>query len=95
MTREVKHLKEVVVARDPPVVHVFDIVEHGRRFYRTLAFSSDASLSLASTAPIGVRVDVDGNNVSNTMCPAVGPRRSRLQPVGTMLYLSDLLRYDV
>lgn len=52
--RTVKYLKEVVVAKDPPVVHVFDVVEHGRRFYRTLAFSSDASLSLVSRPPSGV-----------------------------------------
>lgn len=54
VTRDVKYLKEVVVAKDPPVVHVFDIVEHGRRFYRTLAFSSDAALSLVSRPPSGV-----------------------------------------
>lgn len=54
VTREVKYLKEVVVAKDPPVVHVFDVVEHGRRFYRTLAFSSDAALSLVSRPPSGV-----------------------------------------
>jgi hypothetical protein len=34
-------LKEVVVFRDPPVVHVYDVVSHGRRFYRTLVASSD------------------------------------------------------
>lgn len=54
VTREVKYLKEVVVAKDPPVVHIFDVVEHGRRFYRTLAFSSDAALSLVSRPPSGV-----------------------------------------
>ena len=27
--------------RDPHVAHVFDVVEHGRRFYRSLVFSSD------------------------------------------------------
>ena len=54
MTRDVKYLKEVVVAKDPPVVHVFDVVEHGRRFYRTLAFSSEVALSLVSRPPSGV-----------------------------------------
>lgn len=48
-------MKEVVVAKDPPVVHVFDVVEHGRRFYRTLTFSSDAALSFVSRPPSGVR----------------------------------------
>ncbi|CAM9876752.1 unnamed protein product, partial [Discosporangium mesarthrocarpum] len=52
--RERKTLKEVVVAQDPPAVHVFDVVEHGRRFLRTLVFSSDAGLSLASRPPSGV-----------------------------------------
>lgn len=59
ITRQVKYLKEVVVAKDPSVVHVFDIVEHGRRFYRTLVFSSDASLSLVSHPPVGVREEVN------------------------------------
>ena len=34
-------LCEVLVIRDPPTVHVYEIVEHGRRFYRTLVFTSD------------------------------------------------------
>lgn len=54
ITRDVKYLKEVVVAKDPPVVHVYDVVEYGRRFYRTLTYSSDASLSLVSRPPLGV-----------------------------------------
>lgn len=49
-----KYLKEVVVAKDPPVVHVYDVVEYGRRFYRTLTYSSDAALSLVSRPPSGV-----------------------------------------
>ena len=44
-------LKEIVVLRDPPTVHVYDIIESGRRHYRTIAFSSDASHSLASLSP--------------------------------------------
>ena len=40
--------KEIIVLRDPPVVYVFNIVEHGRRWYRTLVFASDASCSLAT-----------------------------------------------
>ncbi|CAM9225899.1 unnamed protein product, partial [Phaeothamnion confervicola] len=49
----------VVVYRDPPVVHVFEVVEHGRRFFRSLCFSSDASLSLHEMAPVGVMDDDD------------------------------------
>ena len=40
------HMKEIVVYRKPATVHVFDVVEHGRRFYRTLAYSSNPSFSL-------------------------------------------------
>ena len=29
--------------REPPVVHVYDVVECGRRWYRSIAFSSDAA----------------------------------------------------
>ena len=38
--------KEVVVLRDPPVVHVFDVLEHGRRRYRRQVYTSDSSRSL-------------------------------------------------
>ena len=40
--------KEIMVKRSPPVVYVFNVVEHGRRWYRTLVFASDASYSLAT-----------------------------------------------
>ena len=40
--------KEVIVMREPPVVHIFNVIEHGRRWYRSLVFSSDASCSLAA-----------------------------------------------
>jgi Ca2+-binding EF-hand superfamily protein len=39
-------LKEVVVYRDPPAVHVFDVESHGRRFMRSLVFTSSPPHSL-------------------------------------------------
>lgn len=42
----VRTLKEVVVIKDPPAVHVYNVIEYGRRFYRTLVYTSDASRSL-------------------------------------------------
>lgn len=39
-------LREVVVYRYPKVMHVFNVVEHGRRFYRKLIFSSDSYLCM-------------------------------------------------
>ena len=44
-------LKEIVVLREPPTVHVYDVVESGRRHYRSIAFSSDAAHCLASLSP--------------------------------------------
>ena len=37
-----KTLKEIVVFRKPKVVHVYNIIEYGRRWYRSLCYSSDA-----------------------------------------------------
>ncbi len=39
-------VKEVVVFRCPPVVHVYNVVSHARRFHRTLIFSSDNAFCL-------------------------------------------------
>ena len=44
-------LKEVVVLKDPPTVHIYDVVESGRRLFRSIVFSSDASHCLASLSP--------------------------------------------
>lgn len=43
---ETEQLREVIVWRQPPVVHVYDIIECGRRHYSTLIFSSDCRLSM-------------------------------------------------
>ncbi|CAE7697283.1 unnamed protein product [Symbiodinium sp. CCMP2456] len=40
-----RQLKEVFASRDPPVAEVYDIVEYGRQFYRSLAFCSDSRWS--------------------------------------------------
>jgi hypothetical protein len=44
-------LKEVVVFRDPRVVHVYNVVEYGRRFYRKLVYSSDATFCFDGSLP--------------------------------------------
>ena len=49
-------LKEILVLRDPACVLIFNVVEHGRRWYRSLVFCSHRSCSLADlplTSPIG------------------------------------------
>lgn len=45
-------LKEIICYRYPRVFHVYNVVEHGRRFYRTLIFSSDSNFS-PHDMPIG------------------------------------------
>ena len=42
-------VKELVCFREPLSVHVYDILEHGRRMYRSLVFASHSSLSLHET----------------------------------------------
>lgn len=42
---------QLVVHRTPPVVHLYDVVEFGRRFHRTLVFTSDAGWCLHDVQP--------------------------------------------
>ena len=39
-------LKEVIVWQNPPVINVFNVREHGRRFFRVLEYTSNMSLCL-------------------------------------------------
>lgn len=49
---EHRSLKEVVVFRRQQVVHIYNIIEHGRRFYRSLVYTSDSRWSLADLIPV-------------------------------------------
>ena len=52
-------LKEIVCIKEPPLVHIYNVIENGRRHYRTLIFSSDADFCLRSMQPTPViRYDV-------------------------------------
>ena len=44
-SRPLRQVKEVRVQRCPPLVELYDVVEYGRCFLRTLAFSSDSAWS--------------------------------------------------
>eukprot|EP01012_Entosiphon_sulcatum_P062087 TRINITY_DN8821_c0_g1_i1.p1 TRINITY_DN8821_c0_g1~~TRINITY_DN8821_c0_g1_i1.p1 ORF type:complete len:4205 (-),score=604.71 TRINITY_DN8821_c0_g1_i1:28-12642(-) len=50
-------VKEVVVFRARPVVHVYDIVECGRRFQRSLSFTSDLQWCLSAPQPSALVVN--------------------------------------
>ena len=40
--------KEVQVIKSPPVVHIFNLIPHGRRAYRSLIYTSDSRFSYHS-----------------------------------------------
>jgi hypothetical protein len=46
---------QVLVFRTPPAVHLYNVVEYGRRFYRTLAFTSDTGWCLQDVRPGNAR----------------------------------------
>ena len=45
-------VKELVCFREPLSVHVYDILEHGRRMYRSLVYASHSSCSLHETPDV-------------------------------------------
>ena len=49
---EYKTLKEVVVFRKQQCLHIYNVVEYGRRFYRSLVWSSDSRYTLTDLPPI-------------------------------------------
>ena len=49
---EFKSLKEVVVFRRQQVVHIYNVIEHGRRYYRSLVYTSDSRWALADLIPV-------------------------------------------
>ena len=53
-------VKEIVVFRHPPVVHVYNVLEHGRRYFRSLVYSSDARFCLHDMEPRLVLAKVHG-----------------------------------
>jgi hypothetical protein len=57
-------LKEVVVYRYPPVFHIYNVVEFGRRWFRTIIFSSDPVLTIHDMGFSTVNI----NNALITCC---------------------------
>ena len=45
-------LKELVVLRYPRAVHVYNVVPHGRRHFRSLVWTSDPAHCLRDLAPV-------------------------------------------
>eukprot|EP01012_Entosiphon_sulcatum_P004402 TRINITY_DN11719_c0_g1_i1.p1 TRINITY_DN11719_c0_g1~~TRINITY_DN11719_c0_g1_i1.p1 ORF type:complete len:3283 (+),score=530.28 TRINITY_DN11719_c0_g1_i1:870-9851(+) len=84
-------LREIVVHRHPPLVEVFNIVEHGRRFYPNLVWSSDGSRSLAEVRPAEVQPDpvvFQTGVVRPTL--AIGDLRKPAKPQPSLVILRNL-----
>eukprot|EP00760_Papus_ankaliazontas_P009215 PhM_4_TR13981/c0_g1_i1/m.81553 len=50
-SRSGRKLKEIVVFRDHACTHTYDVFSHGRRYYRSLMYSSDARFCMRSLQP--------------------------------------------
>ena len=90
-------LKELVVFRSPPVVHVYNVVSHGRRFYRTLIASSDNAFCLHDM-PCTLFLDgeeprlVAGDpRAPSAHAPSLVITRSLTKALGTQAYLPERL----
>ena len=44
--------KELIISRSPPLVHVYNLEEHGRRFFRSLVYSTDGARCLHHLPPV-------------------------------------------
>jgi hypothetical protein len=65
-------LKEVVAYRYPKVFHIYNVVEHGRRWYRTLVFSSNPNLALHE-------MKMSRQNINGNMCECSGDPKTIYQ----------------
>ena len=86
-------LQEVVVLRDPPVIHVYQWVEHGRYYYRSLVYTSDAEWALHTPSPTRVGLDPYHAQHSRLEVPSVtaGNPRLRHAPAASLVIIRSLL----
>ena len=53
-------LREIVVVRDPPAVHVYNIMEHGRRLYMEQVMSTSDVAGFHTNGLCSTIVELDG-----------------------------------
>ncbi|GFE55264.1 EF hand family protein, putative [Babesia ovis] len=75
--------KEIVVVKEPLAIHVFDLVEDGRTWYRSLCYSSDATRAFCTSLPRYVNITGFGSgkpqlSVGKPTQPAPQPKNSLL-----------------
>jgi len=74
-------MKEVIVFRKTKVVHIYNIVEHGRRFFRTLVFASQAGMALHELRPSSAMAEMKAGApyyMTGTASSTVAPTPSLL-----------------
>lgn len=83
-----KTLKEVVVYKSPQVFHVFNVISHGRRFYRSLIFSSDPLYTLHDL-PLN-----DGAYIGGTFVQSCGEVNCKISPTTSLVITRALSEED-
>jgi hypothetical protein len=73
-------MKEVVVHKYPRVFHVYNLIEHGRRWYRSLIFSSSSALSMHT-------LEFHSLNIGNSMQECCGNPTVTYTPAPSLIVL--------
>ncbi|EDO05622.1 uncharacterized protein BBOV_IV000220 [Babesia bovis T2Bo] len=79
--------KEIVVVKNPLAIHVFDLVQEGRTWYRSLCYSSDATRAFCTSLPRYVNIVGFGSGKPEL---SVGkPSQPAPQPKNTLLIIRN------
>ena len=73
-------IKEVVVFRYPPTIHIYDVHEYGRRFFRTLTYTSNSSLCLHD-----VPSDPYPDRINNSITLSAGSPWTTTSPTASLV----------
>ncbi|KAK1937540.1 hypothetical protein X943_002698 [Babesia divergens] len=82
--------KEIVVTREPLAIYVFDLVEDGRTWYRSLCYSSDATRAFCTSLPRYVAI----NGITNGRPELVvgKPSQPAPQPKSSLLIIRNTIK---
>ena len=78
-------LREIIVYRYPRVFHIFNVVEHGRRWYRSIIFSSDPLFTLHD-------LKMESFHIDKKLLQCSGDPSKKYEPAKSLIinrYLND------